>query len=62
LSQVEELEMQLGCAAYSNKIKTDELKNFSGSVEEDNVSGKLNGGGTQVIARAGSGRVNISFK
>ncbi|HEY6976347.1 MAG TPA: hypothetical protein VH396_08655 [Chitinophagaceae bacterium] len=47
---------------HGNKIKTDQLKNFSGSVEEDNVSGKLNGGGTQVVARAGSGRVNISFK
>jgi hypothetical protein len=47
---------------HGNKIKTDVLKNFSGSVDEDEVNGKLNGGGTQITARAGSGHIYLSFK
>ncbi len=42
-----------------NKIKTVALANFSGSVEDNNVTGTLNGGGTEVIVRAGSGKVNL---
>ena len=44
------------------KIKTDALSNFSGSVEENEVSGKLNGGGIPVTADAGGGRVSLTMK
>jgi DUF4097 and DUF4098 domain-containing protein YvlB len=43
-----------------DKIKTGNLSNFSGSVEEDRVDGKLNGGGVPVTVKGG--RVSISFK
>ncbi len=42
------------------KIKTGNLSNFSGSVEEDRIDGKLNGGGVPVSVKGG--RVSISFK
>jgi len=44
------------------RIKTDKLTNFSGSVEEENLTGKLNGGGVPVTVKAGSGRVTLSIK
>jgi hypothetical protein len=44
-----------------NKIKTDKLENFSGKIEEDKISGKLNGGGTSVTVRSSSGRVYLGF-
>jgi hypothetical protein len=44
-----------------NNIKTDTLKNFSGSVDDNSVEGKLNGGGTPVKVHAGSGHVRIAF-
>lgn len=47
---------------HGNRIKTDVLKNFSGSVDENEVDGKLNGGGTEVNVRAGSGHISLSFK
>ncbi|HMJ47148.1 MAG TPA: hypothetical protein VK498_07440 [Ferruginibacter sp.] len=47
---------------YANQIKTDDLKNFSGNKNDDEITGKLNGGGTPVTINAGSGRINISFK
>lgn len=45
-----------------DKIKTDKLSNFSGSVEDDEINGTLNGGGIPVTVRAGSGRINLSLK
>jgi hypothetical protein len=47
---------------HGNKIKTDQLKNFSGSVDDNSVDGKLNGGGTEVKVHASSGHVNLSFR
>jgi len=44
------------------RIKTDKLSNFSGSIEEENLTGKLNGGGVPVTVKAGSGRVTLSIK
>jgi len=46
----------------AEKIKTDPLTNFSGSVEENKLHGKLNGGGVPVTVDAGSGRINLTFK
>jgi DUF4097 and DUF4098 domain-containing protein YvlB len=46
----------------ANKIKTGQLDNFSGKMEEDEVKGKLNGGGVEVDVRAGSGRINLELK
>jgi DUF4097 and DUF4098 domain-containing protein YvlB len=45
-----------------SKVKTGNLSNFSGSVEEDEIDGKLNGGGVPVSIRAGSGRVTLTLK
>jgi DUF4097 and DUF4098 domain-containing protein YvlB len=45
-----------------SKVKTANLSNFSGSVEEDEIDGKLNGGGVPVSIRAGSGRVTLTLK
>ena len=45
-----------------NRVKAGTLNNFSGSVEEDDVNGKMNGGGTPVKVSAGSGTVYLSFK
>jgi len=44
------------------RIKTDKLNNFSGSIEEEEVKGKISGGGIPVTVDAGSGRVTLSFK
>lgn len=45
-----------------NKIKTDQLGNFNGKIEDDKVEGKLNGGGVPVTVRSSSGRINLVFK
>lgn len=45
-----------------DKIKTTTLNNFSGSVEEGKIDGKLNGGGTQVKVNAGGGKINLTLK
>ncbi|HRH48004.1 MAG TPA: hypothetical protein PLP23_04620 [Panacibacter sp.] len=44
-----------------NKVKVSSLNNFSGNTEEDNITGKLNGGGTPIKVRASSGTVRLSF-
>ncbi len=44
-----------------DKVKTSSLTNFSGSVEDDKVDGKMNGGGTSVVVKT-SGRVNLSIQ
>ncbi|HSU29061.1 MAG TPA: hypothetical protein VLJ68_11810 [Chitinophagaceae bacterium] len=46
----------------ANRIKTDHLDNFSGKMDDNNVEGKLNGGGIEVRASAGSGRIYLSLK
>ncbi|HEV8284620.1 MAG TPA: DUF4097 family beta strand repeat-containing protein [Chitinophagaceae bacterium] len=46
----------------ADKIKTDRLENFNGKMDEDEISGKLNGGGVLVKVSAGSGRINLGFK
>jgi DUF4097 and DUF4098 domain-containing protein YvlB len=45
----------------ANKIKTSTLANFSGDVEEDQINGKLNGGGVPVTVDAGSGRISLEL-
>ena len=45
-----------------SKIKTNNFSNFSGSVEDDEIDGKINGGGIPVTIRASSGRVNLVLK
>ena len=42
-------------------VSTD-LKNFSGSVDRDEVEGQLNGGGPRIAARTSGGTVTLSFK
>ncbi|HKO80537.1 MAG TPA: DUF4097 family beta strand repeat-containing protein, partial [Chitinophagaceae bacterium] len=46
----------------ANRVKTDHLENFSGTMKEDEVSGKINGGGVLVRVKAGSGRINLGLK
>lgn len=43
-----------------SKISTGTLSNFSGSVDDDYINGKLNGGGVPVKIRANSGRVRLN--
>lgn len=38
------------------------LDSFSGSVEDNQIRGKLNGGGTPVTVHAGDGRVSLTFE
>ena len=45
-----------------DKIKTTTLTNFSGSVEDDEIDGKLNGGGIPITVKAGSGRIDLAMK
>ena len=45
-----------------NRIKTDQLGNFDGKIEDDSLQGKLNGGGVSVKVRSSSGRINLAFK
>lgn len=52
--------VDLNLSAY--KIKTDHLDNFNGKINEDEVSGKLNGGGVPVTVNAGSGRIYLGLK
>jgi len=44
------------------RIKTDQLGNFNGKVEDDQLEGKLNGGGVSVRVRSSGGRINLAFK
>jgi hypothetical protein len=47
---------------HGNKVKVSPMNNFSGDTDDNSITGKMNGGGTQITARAGSGHVNLSFK
>ncbi len=46
----------------ADKIRTDSMADFNGKVKEDEVSGKLNGGGISVKVRASSGRIHLGIK
>ena len=46
----------------ADKIKTDHLDNFNGKMNDDEVNGKLNGGGILVRVEAGSGRIYLTLK
>jgi hypothetical protein len=46
----------------ADRIKTDHLDNFNGKIDDDEVSGKLNGGGVTVKVDAGSGRISLALK
>jgi len=46
----------------ADKVKTNQLENFSGSIKDDEVDGKLNGGGIPVKVRAGSGHISLAVK
>lgn len=45
----------------ADKVKVDVLKNFSGKMEDDQINGRLNGGGVPVTIRGGSGRVSLKL-
>ena len=45
-----------------NKVSFPALKNFSGKMEDDEVDGKLGGGGIPVTVKAGSGKVYLSVR
>ncbi len=45
-----------------NKVKVNSLNNFSGSTDENNITGTLNGGGVPITVKASSGRVSITLK
>ncbi len=47
---------------YADKIKTDQLNNFSGSADDNSITGKINGGGIPVHVDAGSGHIYLAFK
>jgi hypothetical protein len=46
----------------ANKIKTDNLANFSGKIEDDELRGSVNGGGTLVTAKGGDGKIIVVFR
>ena len=46
----------------ADRIKTDRLENFSGTMKEDEVNGKINGGGVLVRVKAGSGQIHLGLK
>jgi DUF4097 and DUF4098 domain-containing protein YvlB len=45
-----------------DRIEIGELSNFSGRKEENEVNGKMNGGGIPVTVDGGDGRVSLTFK
>ena len=45
-----------------NKIKVDPLNNFSGSADDNSLTGTLNGGGTPITVKASSGRIYLTLK
>jgi DUF4097 and DUF4098 domain-containing protein YvlB len=47
---------------HGDRIKTEGLNNFSGSMEKQSISGTINGGGVPVDIHAGSGGVILALK
>jgi hypothetical protein len=46
----------------ADKIKADNLGNFKGKVDDNEINGQVNGGGTEVKVNASSGRLVLTFK
>jgi DUF4097 and DUF4098 domain-containing protein YvlB len=46
----------------ASKIKTGQLSNFSGKVDDEEINGKLNGGGVPVRIDAGSGKISLNLR
>jgi len=46
----------------ADKIKTDNLTNFSGKAGDDEIDGTINGGGTKVNVDANGGKLVLTFK
>lgn len=46
----------------ADKIKTDNLTNFSGKAGDDEIEGTINGGGTKVDVDANGGKLVLTFK
>jgi hypothetical protein len=44
-----------------DRVKSMSLNNFTGSMEDDEVKGKINGGGAQITVKGG-GRIQLAFK
>jgi hypothetical protein len=47
---------------HGDRIKTEGLSNFSGSLEKQSVNGTINGGGIPIDIHAGSGGVTLALK
>lgn len=47
---------------YGHKVENIKLDSFSGSVQDDRIRGKLNGGGALISVSAGSGQISLSFQ
>jgi hypothetical protein len=47
---------------HGDRIKTEGLNNFSGSMEKQSINGTINGGGVPVDIHAGSGGVTLALK
>ena len=47
---------------HGDRIKTEGLSNFNGSLEKQSITGTVNGGGTPVDINAGSGGVTLAIK
>jgi hypothetical protein len=47
---------------HGNRVKVNPMNNFSGDTDDNSITGKMNGGGTEVRVHAGSGHINLSFK
>jgi hypothetical protein len=47
---------------HGDRIKTEGLSNFSGSMEKQSINGTINGGGIPVDINAGSGGVTLALK
>jgi len=45
-----------------SRIKTDHMENFTGKIQDDEIDGKLNGGGVPVTIKAGSGKIYLALK
>lgn len=45
---------------HGSRVRT-QLENFSGSMEDDDISGTLNGGGPELTARTSGGTVRVTF-
>ena len=52
----------LDLEVHGDRIRTEGLSNFSGSMEKESISGKVNGGGVLVDIYAVSGNVKLALK